>query len=446
VPPISVQAPPAAGSRRLLKVILYPVRVVRSVARRARRRPWTAALLTLLVIAIVVGSAYAYVRHQWRAAQDDVRELRLDQARDRLKICLALWPRRVEVHLLAARTARLSGDFETAEAHLNKCLKLVGPTEDVQLEYLLIRAQTGEIEEVAPILESFVENGHRDGAHILETMSRAYMQNLEYGPAYRCLSRWIVLTPEDTRPHYWRGWVFERVANPARAREDYEHALAMDPNLFSVRLRLAEMLLEDNQPVDAATHLEYLRTLDPDRPEVNARLGQCRFLQGQHAESRRLLEAAVEKLPNDRYVLLYLARLDIEDRQPARAEERLRKLLDKDQSDTEARYVLVTALKFQRRDREAAENLVRYEQDKVLIDRANKMLQSEAKTPTRDANTAFEIGSLLLQIGQEQQGLHWLNEALSRSADHQPTHAALADYYEKTGDAERAASHRRRLK
>jgi len=426
--------------------MLFPLRAVRSLARWVRRRPWTAASLALLVIAAALGSGYLYVRHQWRAAQEDVRELRLDQARERLDICLAIWPRRVEVRLLAARTARLSGDFETAEAHLNRCLKLVGPTEDVQLEFLLIRAQTGEIQEVAPILETIVENGHRDGAHILETMSRAYMRNLEYGPAFGCLSRWIVLDPNDTRPHYWRGWVFERVANPTRAREDYEHALAMDPSLFSVRLRLAEMLLEDNQPVEAATHLEYLRNLDPNRPEVSARLGQCRYLQGQHPEARRLLEAAVEKLPDDRYVLLYLARLDIEDRQPVRAEGRLRKLLDVDPSDTESRYILVTALKFQRRDREAAETLARYEKDKALVDRANKLLQSEAQKPTRDANPAFEIGSLLLQIGQQQQGLHWLNEALARNPDHQPTHKALADYYEKTGDAEQAASHRRRLR
>jgi len=372
--------------------------------------------------------------------------MRLEMARERLDFCVAVWPRRIEVRLLAARTARLSGDFETAEAHLNQCLKLVGPTEDVQLEFLLIRAQTGEIQEVAPILEAFVENGHRDGAHVLETMSRAYMRNLEYGPAFGCLSRWIVLDPNDTRPHYWRGWVFERVANPARAREDYEHALAMDPNLFSVRLRLAEMLLEDNQPHEAAAHLDYLMTLDPSRPEVNARLGQCRYLQGQHAEARRLLETAIASIPNDRYVLLYLARLDIENRQPARAEERLRILLDADASDTEARYVLVTSLKFQRRDREAADNLARYETDKALVDRANKLLQSEARQPSRDANPAFEIGSLLLQIGQERQGLHWLNQALERNPDHQPTHAALADYYQKIGDPEQAASHRRRLK
>jgi Tfp pilus assembly protein PilF len=49
-------------------------------------------------------------------------------------------------------------------------------------------------------------------------------------------------------------------------------------------------------------------------------------------------------------------------------------------------------------------------------------------------------------MGQERQALHWLNQALQLDPDHQPTHRALAEYFEKAGDAEEAAAHRRRLR
>ena len=60
------------------------------------------------------------------------------EAQDRLKFCLRVWPRSPDVHLLAARAARLTGNMPDAEAHLNRCIELQdGATEGVQLEFLL---------------------------------------------------------------------------------------------------------------------------------------------------------------------------------------------------------------------------------------------------------------------------------------------------------------------
>jgi tetratricopeptide (TPR) repeat protein len=431
----------------MVRTLANPVRALGALGRRARARPGAAGLIALVVAAGLVGAGHGYVRHQWHAAQADVRDLRLDQARRRLDVCLAVWPRRLDVRLLAARAARLGGDFPAAEAHLAECLRLAGgATDDIQVEFLLMRAQTGEMDEVAGLLELFVEAGHPAGPHVLETMARVYMQQLEYGPAYRVLSRWAELAPDDPRPPHWRGWVFERVSDPTRARQDYERALELDPGLVPVRLRLAEMHLEDHQPVEAAAHLEHLRARHPDRPEVAARLGQCRFLQGEHAEARRLLEEAVARLPDHRYVLLHLARLDLQDRQPARAEARVRRLLELDRADTEARYVLATALKHQRRDREAAAALAEYETYKDLLGRSNKLLTDEGRRPSRDPDRLTELGVLLLRVGQERQAVHWLDQALRLDPEHQGAHRALAEHFEQKGDAEQAAAHRRRLR
>jgi tetratricopeptide (TPR) repeat protein len=119
------------------------------------------------------------------------------------------------------------------------------------------------------------------------------MSRFRYGPALACLNRWISVEPDAAKPYYWRAWVLERVNDHEGAIKDSLRALDLDPGLHSIRLRLAELYLKRSNPPEAARHLEQLSRELPDRPEVMARLGQCRFLQGKHGEARRLLEAAV---------------------------------------------------------------------------------------------------------------------------------------------------------
>ena len=70
--------------------------------------------------------------------------------------------------------------------------------------------------------------------------------------------------------------------------------------------------------------------------------------------------------------------------------------------------------------------LEQYEKHKALLKRANKLLENEAKHPTNDPSPAAEAGAILLRIGQERLGLHWLDQALQRDPGHLPTHQALA--------------------
>jgi tetratricopeptide (TPR) repeat protein len=422
--------------------------VLRFPERMARRRPKTTIFLLVLVVLTGAGAGlYGYALHQWAAAERALKEDRPAEARDCLKVCLWVWPRSAPVHLRAARAAWLSSDLEGAEALLNRSLKLQhGATEATQLEFLLLRCHAGEVDAVAPALLDLVEHQHLETPVILETLARAYMHNLHYGPAHACLSRWIEVEPNQTRAYHYRGWVKERLDNTKGAMEDYEQALALNPDLVDVRLRVAEMLLEDNHPVEALPHLERLRRESPNRPDIMMRLGHCYYLQGKGEEARRLLEAAVNQLPDDPPLLRILAKLELQEGQPAKAEAWLRQALKVDPADTEALYTLASALQFQGRRQEATAALDQYEKKSALLTRANRMLRDEARHPSNDAGVEAELGALLLQLGQDRVGKHWLNQALTRDPGHQPAHQALAEYYETKGDQEKAAAHRLRLR
>jgi Tfp pilus assembly protein PilF len=172
----------------------------------------------------------------------------------------------------------------------------------------------------------------------------------------------------------------------------------------------------------------------------------CRFLQGRPEEARRLMEAAVPHLPGDAALHVSLAKLDLQEGRGAEAERRLRTVLDADPSDTEALYVLASALQLQGRTGESATVLADYENKRAIVERINELLRTTADSPTAKPDDYAEIGRLFLQIGRDKFGVYWSERALEGDPANQTAHRALAAYYERTGDASRAAGHRRQLR
>jgi tetratricopeptide (TPR) repeat protein len=425
---------------RVLRFVGYPLKVT-------CRRPRLTLLVGLLLLTGAIVGVRQYALAQWQRAQADLKADRPKEARDRLAFCLRVWPRSPEVHRLAARAARLVNDFNGAEAHLNRCLELEqGATDAVRLEFLLLRTQAGEVDELAPVLFDTVEKGHPESPLILETVARAYMLRLRYKPASACLSKWIEIEPQNAKPFHWRGWALERLNNRKGARADYNRALELDPDLVPVRLRVAEMFIEDKQAPEALPHLERLFRQVPDNPHVQAQMGICLFLLGRGVEARRLMEGAVDHLPNDPALLVALANLDLQDGRPAEAERRLRAVLAADSSDTESLFVLASALQLQGRAEESAATLAEYTRKRVVVERINELLKDKADNPTAKADDYAEIGRLFLEIGRNKYGVYWLEQALERDPSYQPAHSALAEYYERKGDATAAAVHRKKLR
>ncbi len=423
------------------------LRVVGSPFRLVRRRPLTSAAVLLLLLSGGLFAGWRYAVFQWHEAEVAVRDERVQDAQQKLNFCRKVWPYSHEVERLSARTARWSGDIKSAETHLNRSLELNGgATDDIQREFLLLRVQAGQVDELAPMLFDLVNSHHPDSREILNTIASAYIVRLRYKPAYACLNKWVEVEPEYAKPYYLRALVLERLNNQKAASADYHKALAIDPDMVPARLRVAEMLLEDKQAPEALPHLERLQVLAPDDPQVKARLGICLFLQGRGTEARRLLEEAVVHLPKDPALLVTLANLELQDGQPVKAEARLREVLKTDRSDTEALFVLVAVLQVQGRTDEADAALADYHEKKDLVEKINTFLRDRADDPNTTAEEFAEAGALFLRIGRERLGVQWLERAVDRDNRCQPAHLALADHYEKKGNADAAAAHRRHLR
>jgi Tfp pilus assembly protein PilF len=158
------------------------------------------------------------------------------------------------------------------------------------------------------------------------------------------------------------------------------------------------------------------------------------------------MEAALADLPNDPALLVSLANLDLQEGNGADAERRMRAILNSDPSDTEALFILASALRLQNRVEEATAVLADHGRKSAAVDRVNDLLKTVADGPMARADDSAEIGRLFLEIGRDKLGVYWSERAIEQDPTNQSAHRALAAHYERKGDTSSAASHRRQIR
>ena len=119
----------------------------------------------------------------------------------------------------------------------------------------------------------------------------------------------------------------------------------------------------------------------------------------------------------------------------------MRTVLETDSSDTEALFVLSGVLQVQNRTEEAARVLAEFQRKRQIVERINALLKDVDSAKSR-ADDCAEVGQLFFQIGRDSFGVYWLEQALERDPNNQTAHRALAEFYERKGDAGKAKMHR----
>jgi predicted Zn-dependent protease len=152
-----------------------------------------------------------------------------------------------------------------------------------------------------------------------------------------------------------------------------------------------------------------------------------------------ILDRLLVLQPRNTSAMLARAILADEGGEPEKAVSLLREVLRLDpQRQRTAGYRLSMALERAGRKHEAEQVLAEVRR---LQDVANAA--EAAKSQPENLALKVRLGESLIAQGHTQDGLRFLTEALARDAAFAPAHRALAAYYEKHGQASRAAEHRR---
>src|SRR5919201_3289118 len=199
--------------------------------------------LGLVGLGVYLASRDLRARQQLRAAEQALQQEDLSRALANLRLCLETWPDRADLHYLAARTARRAAAYDEAEEHLRHCLRLQGPSEAVELEGALLRAQRGDLARDEGYLVACVHQDHPDTLAILEALTKGYAQTYRLPEALRCVQRWVQRQPNNAQALLWRGQIWEQLYYPREALGDYRRGVDLAPENDEGRLRPAPEIL-----------------------------------------------------------------------------------------------------------------------------------------------------------------------------------------------------------
>jgi tetratricopeptide (TPR) repeat protein len=393
----------------------------------------------------------------WRhleQGREALRQRNFPDALSHLRSCLEVWPADPATHLLAAQAARRAGLVEEAERHLRRCAQLPTAPEALRLEHSLLRATTGDL---APMEADLLDRVRRDSSRedkdsratavsILEALTAGHVRMQHFPEALRCAEDLLRREPDHVQGLLWHGWAKERLGRYEEALEDYGRAVALRPDDVMARLSLGELLLYFSRADDAVEHFAFLHDRQPadvsSNPAVRLGLARCRRGLGQTEEARRLLEELVREFPQEAPILRERGQLALEEGQAADAEDWLRRALALAPHDRLTNFALYQCLQGRGKTEEARGYLEEVRRIDADLKRLSQ-LQAALSKPSRTPAQRREAGLLCLRLGRELEGLGWLFSSLQEDPRQPEVHQALADYFERTGQAERAARHRR---
>ncbi len=398
----------------------------------------------LVAIGLLAPQAWAWSR--LRAAREALAHHDPAAARTELSECARVWSDRATVRLLACRAAWQDGDPEAAAAELRAAqTALSGATEETAFEWALVQASAGNVQEVEGYLQTQSERSPEVARPVVsEALALGYLRLYRTLDAMAVLNHWLKSDPDNVRALELRGQTYVTGKGVVRGTEDFRRVLELEPTRRKARRRLAEALVTLGGYEEAASHWEVFAREGADDPRVPAMLARCYNFTGRKDDARRLLDEALVRHPDDGPLLRTRGQLALIDDQKPEAERWLRRAAEVMPQDYQAQWLLFEALRQQGKDEAAKEQSRKADEVKERAARIGELQSRKLAEFPLDPALHYEMGALLIRTGQGSAGEQWLLNALILDPNHEPSHAALAAYYESRGEREKAEQYRAR--
>jgi tetratricopeptide (TPR) repeat protein len=339
-------------------------------------------------------------------------------------------------YLIAARAARRSENHAAAEHLLSACWRLPGLSRSIELENQLLGVQQGNLRE-EDHWRSQLQRPSGESSLILEALAKGSLATFRWNEAREYAVAILERAPGDPQGLWLRGRAWMKLQQEERARRDFLQAAERDPESIEIRLSLAEFFDHEGYPREAAS--EYEKVLQKQPQESRAVIGLARVLQdmAELSQSAQILDELIQVQPQLVSAYVERGRVALRMGKIAEAERILQQAIGKVPNHRDANLVLRRCLESRGARDEALEG--RMEESERLRAQLTKRLRS---TPN-DPQLLGEIGALILKSGQEQEAVGWFFAALREDVRYVPAQLALADYFERYGQPQRAEAHRK---
>jgi tetratricopeptide (TPR) repeat protein len=399
--------------------------------------------LGLALPVVIVAALVGWYQVQMRLARIALAERRATQALLHLDRCALIWSGSAEECLLRARTARYLGDADEAERWLRRCQKQERtPSDKTTLEWALLRAENGSLSGVESYLRDLLHRQHPQSVDILESLAVGLLRIYRFHDAVGCLNRGRELDPDNLRLLYVSGRAWERVHAYSRAVEEFEKVVSREPRFLDAQLRLGRMLHETSKVDHAIEHLQQVVDREPDNSDAIVALALAlNTRRPGEKQAASLLDQLLGEQPRLASALSARGVVALDAHAFDDAEGWLRQAIELAPFERPAHFHLHRCLQMRGKDDEAKKQLARLKKVEGYIERLIAISNREMPKHPRNPDLHHELGTIMQTMGMEELAVNWFLSALSCDAGHRPSHVALARYYARIGEKDKAAHH-----
>lgn len=335
-----------------------------------------------------------------------------------------------ETALLAeARILRKQGAIAEARERLKQFADLRQSRHELQLEEWLIAAQLGDLATTEEALLKELQ-AERDVPEIFDALVQGYLRSGQYAKAEAALNTWRVIRPRDVRPFVLRGIWFMQLANWTQAAGELKEALRRSPNDDNTALLLAEALLGDKHPEDAAALFRRCLHVWPDRPSIVVGLAKALVANGQATEAIRVLQPFFDRTPSSVELSRLLGEALLNSSRPEDAIRVLQSVAEKHSGNAEIRYLFGTALRVVGRINEAESHLSFARQANQEFKEIQRLRELVLQSPDNQSEK-LELALLLLKYERDDEALIWLRSLLAKDPRHPEARRLLEEHHQQ---------------
>ena len=363
---------------------------------------------------------------QYRLGLVLLRQQKTAPAGVRLEEAVRLAPRSPLVWLGAAQTRWQLDRREEAIEAADRALALAPQEPGVARALAMFYAQAGEFGKAADQELRWAEASPQDR----QSPARAAELYLRAGNADKAiqLAEQILARGDSAAVRNLLGQAYRQKGDPARAVEELQKAIRLDPGKPAYYFELAQLFIDHRTPQPAVLALEEGLRRAPRQPELLRLLGVAYLGTGDTAKALDAFLRLIELQPDSEvgYASLETLVADAGSRLPDIA-ERLRGFCERNPANPIGYFLRARALQVEPSDKAV--------EIRVLLEKS--IAVEPAFWPAH-----FELHKLLLESGDTAAAARALEKTTALNPDYAAAHYSLAQLYARLGDRERARRER----
>ena len=349
-----------------------------------------------------------------RLAYINLRENKIEDAKNNLNIAIKEDPKYVPALRLLARVEALTGNIDNAESIYQKIVKLDPDNAEQDILFLVsLYLDMNKPDQAFSLLDKQIQKEPRNFLYHFY-MGRVLTQKNELDLAVEEYQTVIRLKPDFIPAYKSKALVLEYQDKPALAEQTFLDGIKRDPANKDLRIRLAQLYL--NQKKYRAANEQYLKILeyDPNNYEALIKLALLDFQEEKYLDSEKKFQQLLKQNPDDDLIPYYLALVQEKQEKYDQAIVNLKKVPLDNKFGVDA-VLVQSRILVKKNDYSKAESLL------------EKLIQSE----NEENRVYITLSKIYLDQKKDKQAISLLKKRLKGNPKDQEVLFALGELYEK---------------